>query len=125
MRKGRRVFCVRYRLSDIDAFDTRNGENVAGPADSLVHPFQPFERVELRDFRLLKRSVQLHHSNFIADAERAIEDPRDRQPAEVFAVVEIGDKDLQRTVPIARRVGYVVDDRFEEGTEIGRGIIFK
>src|SRR6188508_2994181 len=116
--QGQRIFRIRYRFADIDSFHTRYRENVAWPPDGFIDTLQPFERIQLRDFRLLKAAIELRDPDLIANLERAVEDARDREAAEVVAVVEVGHEDLQRAGRIAGGAGDMFHDRLEERTEI-------
>ena len=60
------VLGVRHGLADGDAFHAGDGQDVAGPAHRLIHALQAFERVQLGDFRLLQRAVQLDDCHFVA-----------------------------------------------------------
>ena len=57
--------------------------------------------------------------------QRAVEDARDGETAEIVAVVEIGDENLQRAVGIAGRSRNVLHDRFEQRTQIAAGPVFQ
>ena len=57
------------------------------------------------------------------DADAAREDAADGEPAEVVAVVEVRDQQLEHAVGRARRGGDVVDQGLEEGPQVVAGAV--
>ena len=58
--------------------------------------------------------VLLAQGDLLAAAQRALDDPADRQPTEVVGRVEVGDEGLQGRVGIARRAADGGDDGLEQ-----------
>ena len=86
-----------------------------GRADGLVHALQAFERVQLGDLGFVNGAVELADGDFVAVAQRAVEDAADGEAAQIVAVIEIGDQHLQnrrRDRPAGG--GMCLDDRVEE-----------
>ena len=68
-------------FADGDAFDARDREDVAGPADGFVDALQALERVQLRDPCLLNEPSSLQMRDFIAVPQRAVENAANGEPA--------------------------------------------
>src|SRR5947209_11751057 len=113
-----RVVRIGYRLTDIDSLDTGNRENVSRPADRLVYALQAFKRIQFRDFCSLKSAVQFDDPNLVPKIKGAVENPRDRQPAQVFAVIEICDEHLQWPCSVARRIGNTFQNSLEQRPQV-------
>ena len=74
-------FPAGHGLTDADAFDAGDGQDVARPADGFIDPFEPFEGVQLGDLRGVHRSVALDDGDVVAVLERAVEHAADaRRP---------------------------------------------
>ena len=67
-----------------------------------VHPLQAVEGVQLGHLRVLNGRIELDHGDGVADLHAAVEDPADRDAADVVARVEVRDEKLQRRVRVAR-----------------------
>ena len=91
-----------------------------GMRDGFIHALQAFERIELGDARLVERAVELGDGHFVAVPQRAVEHAADGQAAQVIAVIEIGDQQLQDRIGIARRRRDVLQDGFEQRAQVGR-----
>ena len=63
----------------------------------------------------------LREVDLLAGLERAVEDARDGEAAEVVGVVEVGDEDLEVAVGGAGRGGDGLEDELEERLEVGAG----
>ena len=85
-------------LMPVDAGDR---DDVAQLGGDDVGALQSGEGEQLGDLDLLQRAVALGDGDVFAGAQRAVEDARDRQAAEIVAVIEVGDQHLQRPVGIA------------------------
>ncbi len=83
-------------FADGDAGDAGNGDDIAQLGFRDVGALEPVEAEELGDLDLLNLTAELGDADFFAGAQGAVEDTRDGEAAEVIAVVEIGDQDLQR-----------------------------
>src|SRR6185436_5813222 len=94
-RQGERRVRMRHRLADIDAFHARDRQDVSRYPDRFINALQALKGVKLRDLRLLERTIQFRDSHVIAEMQRSIEDAADRETAEILAVVQIGDEQLQ------------------------------
>ena len=122
-RQRPRILGAGYRLADGDAFHAGNSQQVARPADRLVHPLQSFERVQLGDARRVLGSVQLADRHRVAEIQRALKDAPDRQPSQIVAVIQVRHQHLQHAVRIARRRRDMLQDRVEQRLQIVR-IVF-
>ena len=81
--------------------------------------FRPSNAKSLVTFVVLNGAVSsLHDRDGVADLHAAVEDPADRDAAEVVARVEVGDEQLQRRVGIAARRRHVLDDGVEQRPQI-------
>jgi hypothetical protein len=117
----------RHRLGGLDAGDGLTNGDVfdAGEADDVpgrrlldVDPFQSFEGKELGDLCLLDGTIELAHGDLIADSHFAIEHAPHGNATEVVAGIEIRDEHLQPTSWISLGRRHVIDDRFEERSQI-------
>ena len=66
----------------------------------------------------MQRAVQLDDRHVFAGKHLAVEHPRNRQPPQIIAVVEIGNKNLQRSRCIALRRRDRLQNRIEQRTQI-------
>src|SRR5262245_41183515 len=92
---------MRDRLTDVDALDSRDGQNVAWSADRFVHALQALKRIQLGDASFLQRAVELCNRNLVAVTQRAAEHATDGKPPEIIAVIQIGNQELQNIAGIA------------------------
>ena len=120
-RQRLRVLKIDDGLTDGDAGDAGDGDDVANHGLGNVGALQSFKGEELGDLGLLQRAVALGDVDLIAGLERAVEDARDAEAAEVVRVVEVGDLDLERSLGIAGSRLQRVDDGLEERLQVGAG----
>ena len=73
--------------------------------------FRPSNANSLVTFVCWTARSSLHDGDRVADLHAAVENPADRDPADVVARIEVGDEQLQRRVGIAARRRHVLDDR--------------
>ena len=90
---------------------------------SMSVRFSPAKENSLVILVFCMRAVALGDGDFFAGAQRAVEDARDGQAAEIVAVVEIGDQHLQRPVGIARGLGNGRDDGFKQRPQVLAGLV--
>ena len=83
--------------------------------------FSPLKENSLVIRTFCKRAVELGDADFLAGAQRAVEDARDGQPAEVVAVIEIRHQDLQRAIGVAGGRGDGRHDGIEQRLQILTG----
>src|SRR5579862_2596333 len=83
MREGCGILGARHRLTDVDAFDAGDRQNIAGVANRFIDTLEPFKRIQLRYFGLLQDTVEFDDTDLIAQSQRAVKDSHDRKPAEV------------------------------------------
>ena len=88
-------------LADGDAFDSGDGDDVSQFGFGDVGALQSGEGKQLGDLGFLQRAVELGDGDFFAGVHFAVEDAGDGEAAEVVAVVEVRDQNLQRTGRIA------------------------
>ena len=100
-------------LADGDAFHAGDGDDVAQFGFRDVGALEAGEGKQLRDLRLVQRAIELGDGDFFAGVHLSVEHARDGQAAEVVAVVEVGDENLQRTGCIALGMRNGFDDRVE------------
>ena len=117
-----RVFDVGEGLADGDAGDAGDGDDVAEGGLGGVDALEAVEGEELGDLDVLERAVELGDGDLLAGLERAVEDARDGEAAEVVGVVEVGDEDLEGAVGVAGGGGDGLDDELEERLEVGAGL---
>ena len=96
MRQGRRIFQAGKGFANRDSLDTGNGHNVAQFSYVNINTLQPAEGEQLGDLHLLERSIQFGNAKFFSVAQRSIEDAGNRHAAQIVAVIQICDQDLQR-----------------------------
>ena len=109
-------------LANVDSLDAGNGQDISGFANRLVHALQAFKGIKPGNFGLLERSIELYNSNLISKTKRAAKHPGDGQTAEVVAVVQVGDQDLQCAGRVTRGCRNMLHDRLEKRTEISGGV---
>jgi hypothetical protein len=112
------VLHVGDRLADRDVLDAGEADDVARRGLLNIHTPQAVKCIQLGDLGVLHSGIELHDRHRIADLHAAVENPADRNPAEVVARVEVGDEQLQRRVRISARRRDVLDDRVEQRTQI-------
>ena len=122
-RKRLRRFGVGHGLADEDALHPGDGQDVARPADGLVHALQPFEGIELGDFGGVEGAVALGDGHRVAIFQGSLEDAPNAQAAQVVAVIQVGDEHLQDGFGIARRRGNVLQDGVEERAQVGGRVV--
>src|SRR4030095_6174743 len=83
-----------------------------------VDTLQPLERIQLRNLRFLQSPVQLHDSHFVAETQRAAENPSDSESPEVLAVVQVRHQKLQHAFGIARRGRNMLHDDIKQRSKI-------
>src|ERR1035441_4753318 len=110
-------------LSDRNAFDAGDGQDIALPADGFIHALQPLERIELGDLGVVHAAVALGDGHVVAVLERAVDYAADTEAAQIVAVIQVGDEHLQHAVRVAHGWRDVLHDGVEEGPQIG-GRIF-
>src|ERR1039458_314683 len=108
-------------FADGDAGDAGDGDDIAQFGLGDVGALESVKAEQLGDLDLLDLAVELGDADFLAGAQRAVEDARDGQAAEVVAVIKICDQDLQRRGGVAggRRNG--LHDGFKQRLKIGAG----
>ena len=105
-------------LSDRDVFDSRKTDDVSGERVVDVDAPEPLEGEELRDFRVVERSIELANGDRVADFHPSVEDPADRNPAQVVAGIEVRHEHLERRLTITARRRHRIDDGVEQRTEV-------
>ena len=91
------------RVADVDSLDAGEGNDVSSRGDLDRDLLQTLKGVELCDLRLRELSVVLADADLITDGDGSIEDPADRESADVFTVVEVGEGSESRSVRRLRR----------------------
>ena len=106
-------------LADRDVLDARKADDVAGRRVVDVDAPEPVEGEELRDFRVVERSIELADGDRVADFHASVEDAADGNPPEVVARIEVRDeRSAAAPSAIAARRRHVLDDGVEERTEV-------
>ena len=103
MHKWRWSFRAGDRFANGDSFHARYGHDVPQFSFGNVCALQSGEGKQFCDLGLLHRTVQLRDPDFPASAHCSIEHARNRQSAEIVAVIEICDQDLESSGSIAFR----------------------
>ena len=101
VRQRRRILGVGNGLADGDAFDARDGDDVAEFGFGDVGALQSGERKQFGDLGFLQCAVELGDGNVFAGVHRSVEHARDGEASEIVAVIEIRDQNLQRARCIA------------------------
>src|SRR6202011_3054414 len=122
-----RIFLVGDAFTDLNAFDTRDSDDVAGDNGFGFIAFQTAKRIEVRDFRLGQFAVDLSDGHFGSAMQCRVEHTRDGDAPEKFRIVQVGHLKLQHTGWIASWGGNFIYDRFEKrkkifGTVTGFGV---
>ncbi len=112
------VLDVGERLTDGDLRDARDGHDVAGADLVGVDALEGLGDVQLGDFDLLDRPVELAPRDLLALLEVAVPDAAQREAAHVGGRVEVGDQRLERVVVLIGRRGYTVDQHVHEGPQV-------
>src|SRR4029077_252969 len=120
--EGSGIFGVGQSFADLNALDAGNGDDVTGGNGFGFVTLEAAKGEELGDARGLKRAIELDDADLIAAAQGALEDASDGDSAEVIAVIEIGDLNLQSFVRIARGRRNGVQNGLEEKSEVA-GVI--
>src|ERR1019366_1126154 len=101
-----------------DAFDAGDRDDVAQRSFRDVGALEAGKAEELGDFCFMKGAVALGDRNVFARLHGSIKNAGDGEAAEIVAVVEIRDQDLQRAVGVSLRRGNGVDDRLKQQTQV-------
>ncbi len=110
--------CVRDGVADVEVFDPRDADDVAGSALLDFDALESGERQERGEAQArLHGPVSRDFGDRRVDARTASEDAPDADAPNVLVVVDRGNEELERTF-FARGLGHVRDDRFEERFEI-------
>ena len=96
-----RAFGVGDRLSDGDALDAGQADDVARRRPIDLDAPQPVEGEQLGDARLLLRAIELADGDLVAERDLAVEDAADGEAPEVVARVQVGYQGLERRAGIA------------------------
>ena len=64
--------------------------------------------------QVLKSAVDFHNADFVSKVQRAVENTCDRQPAEVVAIVQIRDENLERPCGVTGRLRNRFQNRLEQ-----------
>src|SRR6266550_9197461 len=109
-------------MSDLDALETGERDDLASGCVFDLDTLQSFERVQLRGAGPFSRliGVEWEQRDVVADVYRTALDAADAEATEVRRVIDRRDQHLERTLPIARRRGHVPDDALEERRQIYR-----
>ena len=83
-------------LADGDAFDARDGDDVAQFGFGDVGTLETGEGKQLGDLCFLQRPIELGDRDFFTGEHLAVKDAGDGEAAEIVAVIEVGDENLQR-----------------------------
>src|SRR5208282_2469799 len=112
-RQRRGILGAGNRLSDGDAFDASDGNDVGA--------LEAAEAEELGDFCLVEGAVALGDSDVFSSFHGAGKNAGDGEASEVVAVIEICDEDLQRSVFVTLGSGNGVDDGVKQRTQVLAG----
>jgi hypothetical protein len=104
---------VADRVGNAEAFDARDGDDVAGPRFLDLMPFEAEEAKHLQHLGVAGLAFAVDHRDLLVGLDRAALDAADADDADVVAVVERGHAHLERTVEIDRRRRDMVDDGLE------------
>src|SRR5208282_6573818 len=115
--KRRRVFEFREALADLDAFDARNGHDIARRNLLGFIAIEAAEREELRDLRRLNGSIQLRYPYFRPARVGPVENAGNREAPQKIAVIEVRHLNLKDARGVARRRRNRSDDLLEKRLE--------
>ena len=120
MQRRQRRGCLgrRDRLADADAFEAGQRHDLATACALRLDALEALEREELRDPRLLELAVAFGDRNSVAHRNLALEDAADAEPAQVVAVVEVRDQQLQGAVGVSARRRQARHESIEERPQI-------
>ena len=110
-------------LADRDPLEAGQGHDLAAVGRRGFDALQAVEGVELRHLGRLEASVPLGDGDGLAHRDAAGEDPADAEAAEVVAVVEVRDEELQNGLGAPARRRDVLQDRLEERAQILTGAV--
>ena len=115
-RERRGILRAGNGFSNRDAFDARDGNNVAERCLRNVGALQAREAEELGDLCLVKCPVALGDGNVFARLHGPGKNAGNGQAPQVVAVIEVSDQNLKRPVSISLRRGNGIDDRVKQRT---------
>ena len=121
---GRQRFRVKRigdGFTDGDAFDTGNSDDVAEFGLGDIDTLETAEGEEFGDLGFVEGTVELGDDDIFTREERTAHHTRNGDAAEVIAVVEVRDQDLERTVGFTLRFWRRFHDGIEERCEIFAG----
>src|SRR5690348_3273798 len=82
-------------LADLNALHAGNGHDVSCGNRFGFVALEPAEGKELGDARGLQRAIEFDNAHFVAAVQSTLKDARNSDAAEVIAVIEVGDLNLQ------------------------------
>ena len=108
---------VGNRVADVEVFDARDADDVAGRRFLDLDALQSGERQQRREAQPRDdAAVARDLGDRRVRTRRSAEDAADADAADVLVVIDRGDQHLERAF-LGRRFGNVRDDRFEERLE--------
>ena len=105
-------------LANGDVTESGQADDVTSGGSVGIHPLEPVEHIQLGDSGALDVAVELGDGHLVSDLDGSVEDPSDRNPAEIVTRVEVGYQELKRFVDLATRRAHVFHDRFKEGAKV-------
>ena len=105
-------------FADLNAFHAGNCDDIAGNDRFCFVAIEAAESVQLCDFRGDQFAIELADAHFLAAMQSAIENAGNRDAAEKFAVIQVGDLQLKHAVGIAGGRGNLVYYGFKERQQI-------
>ena len=118
----RRIFRIGESLANLNALDAGNGDDISGGDGFSFVALQPTKGEELGNARGLEGAIELGDADLIAAAQGSLENASDGDAAEIIAVIEIGDLNLECLLRIARGRGDGIENGVEEEREVA-GVI--
>src|SRR6478752_566246 len=118
-RQRDRVLGVGEGLADRDLGDARDGDDVTGAGLLRRLALEGLGHEQLGDLDALLRAVVTAPHDLLPLLDRAVEDTEQGETAEEVGGVEVGDMRLERGLVVVGRRGDRLEDRLEEGLEVG------
>ena len=120
VRQRARVLAVGEGLADAHLVEAGDGHDVPRAGLGDLDPPQPLVAVEQRDLGGQEAAVEPAERHLLGLAHPAVEDPPDRQAADVVVVVEVGEQELQRHRRVVARRRHRAHDLLEQRLRASR-----
>ena len=88
------MFGIAGSFADIEIGNARNGNDIAKACGFAFDTFQALELIEFGNFGIFTAAVIMTEGDILTDTAASSFDSADTDPADIFIIVDIGEKQL-------------------------------